>query len=311
VTGRILVLRAAGQLGRVAAEAFRDAGWEVTSLVRPGAAGRAATGTSLIELDALDHAAVADAARGCDIVLHALNVPYTAWSRHALPLAWSAINAAQTADATLMLVGNMYNYGSPLPPLISETTPMRPSSSKGRLSLLIEDGMQEGAERGLRSIILRAGDFLGGGRGSWLDLVIVKDLAGARLTYPGPIDLVHEWAYLPDLALTLVRLAALRERLQPFATFGFPGHAFTGRELTTAIARTAGRGLRVRRMSWWLIHALSPFVPLSRELSEIAYLWQQPHRIDGSRLHAMLGEVPHTPLDQALARTLQELAAPP
>ena len=32
----ILVLGAAGRLGFVAAEAFRDAGWQVKGLVRPG-----------------------------------------------------------------------------------------------------------------------------------------------------------------------------------------------------------------------------------------------------------------------------------
>ncbi len=29
-------------------------------------------------------------------------------------------------------------------------------------------------------------------------------------------------------------------------------------------------------MCWWMIHALSPFVPLPRELSEMAYLWKRP-----------------------------------
>ena len=36
MTGRILVLGAAGRFGYAAADAFRAAGWEVTSLVRPG-----------------------------------------------------------------------------------------------------------------------------------------------------------------------------------------------------------------------------------------------------------------------------------
>ena len=88
---RILVLGAAGRFGYVAAEAFRDAGWKVASLVRPGAAARAPKGTKVVEVDALDHAAVGDAARGADVVLHALNPPYTEWSRLALPLAYSAI----------------------------------------------------------------------------------------------------------------------------------------------------------------------------------------------------------------------------
>jgi nucleoside-diphosphate-sugar epimerase len=307
VTGRILVLGAGGRLGHTAAAAFRDAGWEVMSLVRPGAAKRVPGGTTAIEQDALDQAGVARAARGADVVLHALNPPITAWPRLALPLAHAAIGAAEAAGATLILPGNLYNYGSPLPAVVDEATPMRPTSRKGRLRILIEDRMAEAAERGLRSIVLRAGDFFGSGHGSWLDLVIAKDIGRGRLSYPGPIDLVHEWAYLPDLAAALVRLTAVREQLPPFETFGFPGHAITGRELTTAIARASGRGLAVKRMSWWLIHALRALVPLSRELSEIAYLWNEPHRIDGGKLHAVIGAVPHTPLDVAVARALEDL----
>jgi nucleoside-diphosphate-sugar epimerase len=310
MSSRILVLGAAGRFGRAAAEAFHKAGWEVASLVRPGGADSVAAGTEPVEIDALDHAAVSAAAHGCDVVLHALNPPYTQWSRLALPLAYSAITAAEAAGATLMFPGNLYNYGKGVPAVIDQTTPMRPSSRKGRLRVALEDRIEEAAtERGMRTIIVRAGDFFGSGHGSWLDLVIVKEIGRGRLTYPGPIDLIHPWAYVPDLAATLVRLAGIRARLGPFETFGFSGHSVTGREFTTAIARANGRGLQVKRMSWWLIHALGPLVPLSRELSEMAYLWKEPHRIDGAKLEAAIGTVPHTPLDTAVKRALRELGA--
>jgi nucleoside-diphosphate-sugar epimerase len=305
VTGRILVLGAAGRLGRAAAVAFRDAGWEVVGLARPGAAAQVPAGITAIERDALDATGLAQAAHGCDVVLNAFNAPYSLWPQLALPLAHAAIGAAEAAGATLLFPGNLYNHGSPLPASIDEAMPMRPTSHKGRLRVLIEDRMAEAAERGLRTVVIRTGDFFGGGPGSWFDLVIVKDIARGRLSYPGPIDLVHAWAYLPDLAATMVRLAAMRAALQPFDTFGFAGHAVTGRELTTAIARAYGRGLIVKRMSWWLIHALRRFVPLSRELSEIAYLWNEPHRIDDGKLRSAIGEVPQTPLDVAVARALQ------
>src|SRR5262249_42241445 len=175
------------------------------SLVRPGNAARAPADTEVVEVHALDHAAVGEAARGADVVLHALNPSYTDWSRLALPLAYSAITAAETAGATVLFPGNLYNYGSPLPPLlhpntsppppvIDENPPMRPSSRKGQLRLAIEDRMAEAAERGARIVILRAGDFYGGGRGSWFDLVLAKEIGRGRLTYPGPLDLLHEWA---------------------------------------------------------------------------------------------------------------------
>ena len=109
---RILVLGAAGRLGHAAAESFRDGGWTVASLVRPGRARLAPAGTEIVEFDALDHAAVGKAARGVDVVLHALNPPYTQWSRLALPLAYSAISAAETSAGTLLFAANLYNYGS-------------------------------------------------------------------------------------------------------------------------------------------------------------------------------------------------------
>jgi nucleoside-diphosphate-sugar epimerase len=309
MSSRILILGATGRLGYAAAECFRDAGWNVVSQVRPGHAKLAPPRTRIVEVDGLDHNAVSEAAHRADVVLHALNPNYQHWRTQALPLAYSALAAAERVGATLIFPGNLYNYGSPVPPVIDEATPMRPTSHKGRIRVAIEDRLQEAAEeRGLRVIIVRAGDFFGSGRGSWLDLVIAKDITRLRLTYPGPLDAIHEWAYVPNFASALVRLAGIRDQLAPFATFGFPGHAATGREFTTAVAKVVQNRLQVKRMGWWLVKGLAPFVPLCRELAEIAYLWKEPHRIDGDKLRAAIGDVPHTPLEAAVARAVQDLA---
>jgi len=310
MSGKILVLGAAGRLGYAAAEAFRMAGWTVTSLVRPGAAHRAPRGTKVVEtIDRLDAIA---AARGVDVVLNALNPPFKTWRRMALAHAYSAIEVAETAGATLMFPGNLYNYGACMPSVINETTPMQPTTRKGDIRVEIEQRMQEAAERGVRTIVLRAGDFFGSGRGAWFDLVITKQLARNEVTYPGPLDVVHEWAYVPDLAAAMVRLAEKRDRLRVFETFGFSGHAATGHMLIDAIAKASGRDsrdLRVRQMQWWMIKVLSPFFALPRELSELDYLWKVSHRVAGDKLKAMIGEVPHTPLETAVKRALRELAS--
>src|SRR5262249_9577807 len=181
MSARILVLGAAGRLGQKAAEAFRDAGWIVTSLVRPGGAARAPAHTQVLEINALARAGVGKGVRGADVVLHALTPPYTDWSRLALPLAYSAVAAAETAGATLLFPGNLYNYGSPLPAIIDENTPMRPSSRKGQLRVAIEDRMMEAADRGVRTIVLRTGDFYGGRVGAWVDLVLAQGDRRGRL----------------------------------------------------------------------------------------------------------------------------------
>jgi nucleoside-diphosphate-sugar epimerase len=305
--GQILVLGAAGRLGFAAAEAFRDADWSVKGLVRPDAGWRAPRGIDVIETN--DRAIVVKEARGTDIVLHALNAPYPGWAHHALPLAYSAIEAAEQSGATLMFPGNVYNYGAGMPPVLDETTPMQPTSRKGKLRNEVELRLREASDRGVRVITLRAGDFFGQGRGSWFDLVLTKDLARNRVTYPGPLDVVHEWAYLPDYVGALIRLAALRDTLEPFVTFGFPGHAVTGQEFVSAIAKASGRALKVGHINWWIMRTFGSIWKMGRELSDIGYLWQVPHRIDGSKLAAAIGEVPHTPLDVAVTRSLRDLGA--
>ena len=49
----------------------------------------------------------------------------------------------------------------------------------------IEQRIREACDRGMRAIVLRAGDFFGGGRGSWFDLVIAKDIARQPPDLPG------------------------------------------------------------------------------------------------------------------------------
>ena len=305
----ILVLGAAGRLGFTAAEAFRDAGWSVKGLVRPRRSGFAPRGIEVVEAVTRDEAIAA--ARGCAVVLNAFNPAITEWQRNALSLAFGAVAAAEDNGATLLFPGSVWNYGRDMPPVLDEDTPMRPTMRKGRMRVEIERRMREASDRGMRTIILRAGDFFGAGRGSWLDLVIVKELGRGRITYPGPDDVVHEWAYLPDFVTTLVRLAEMRATFAPFAAFGFPGHAVTGRELVAVIERVMRRTYNVRQMSWWMLKTIGQMVALGRELAELEYLWQVPHRIAGDKLRATIGDMPHTPLERALADSLRELGYRP
>jgi nucleoside-diphosphate-sugar epimerase len=305
---RILVLGAAGQLGRAVAQAFRAAGWSVASLVRGTAGSAIAPGTELIEVDARDAASVIEAARGADVVLNALNVPFTQWATAAMPLAETTIAAAREAGATLVFPGNLYVYGAKIPAIVDEATPVNPTSRKGEIRAAIEERLRAAAEgEGTRVIILRSGDFFGGGSGSYFDRLLVRDIASGRLTYPGPLDVVHEWAYLPDLAQALRRLVEARAALPSFAQFGFPGHAVTGREMAGAISRACGRGFNVSGMPWTMLRLFGTVVPIFRELSEMAYLWSTPHAIDGTRLAAVIGDIPFTPLDSAVSSALLEL----
>jgi nucleoside-diphosphate-sugar epimerase len=166
-------------------------------------------------------------------------------------------------------------------------------------------------------LIVRAGDFFGPrGGSSWLSQGMIRPGAPVRaIREPVIRGAGHAWAYLPDVAETMAALMDREAELEDFAVFHFGGHWFDdGRDFAKAVARVAGDPrIPIRAFPWWAVVALSPVVPLVREMAEMRYLWKEPIRLDNRRLRALLGREPHTPLDEALAETLDGLGclAPP
>jgi nucleoside-diphosphate-sugar epimerase len=307
MTSTVLILGAAGRIGSALATAFADAGWAVRAQARKDlpAALASREGIQLIRADALDPQALRQAAKGVDVIVHALNPPYTEWDRLALPLMDAAIAAARDSGALLMLPGNVYNFGRELPPVLTPSTPERGDVPKA--ALRIESEARMAAAPGLNSVVIRAGDFFGGTeRGSWLDIALTSGLAKGKFVYPGDPALDHAWAYLPDLAKVFVRVAERRAELQGHHRLHFAGHTVTGTAFMAAMESVVGRPLRMAGMPWGLMRLGSPFVPMWREVLTMRYLWQRPHRLDDSSLRELIGTVPHTPLAKALRRTLRE-----
>jgi nucleoside-diphosphate-sugar epimerase len=312
MSSTVLILGAAGRIGRVLAATFAEAGWSVRAQSRkplpPALA--AHQRVQAIRCDALDSSAIRAAAQGVDVVVHALNPPYTEWGRLALPLVDAAIGAARVSGALLILPGNVYNFGRELPPLLTPASPERGDHPKARIRIEVEARMA--AAPGLDSVVIRAGDFFGGaGRGSWFDLVLTSRLKSGRFIYPGPMNVVHAWAYLPDLAQAFVCVAAQRAQLRGHHRLHFAGHTQSGNEMLQALQSLTGRALRSGGLPWGLMRLASPFVPAWREIVVMRYLWQRPHSLDDSALRALVGPLPHTPLPQALGAALAELGLLP
>ena len=309
-----LVLGANGRLGGAAVQAFAAAGWTVLAQARrkPAALPRGATHVAL-PLD--DAAGLATAAAGASVVVYAVNPLYTQWATHALPLFRQGVAVAQRLGATFLLPGNVYNFGEQMPALLSERTPQRASTPKGHIRVAMERELQALAAQGaLRSIVIRAGDFFGSGSGSWMDLAIVKSLRQGKLVYPGPLDVPHAWAYLPDLAQAFVAAASRRDELPACADLPFAGHTLTGAELLAALERAASslglapaRGWRHGGMPWVAMKIGALVVPMWREIVAMSYLWRVPHALDGTALARAVGTLPVTPIDAALRETLLAL----
>ncbi|MBN9253892.1 MULTISPECIES: SDR family oxidoreductase [unclassified Mesorhizobium] len=305
---KIAILGANGRLGRVVGKAFIDAGFDVRAVTRTGKVPAELKGATAVAGDALDRASLIDATEGVDIVFNGLNPIYTDWGK-CLPMAENVMAACRANGALHLFPGTVYNYGSPMPQVITEETPFHPTTEKGRIRCAMEDLFRGEAEAGrVRTIVLRAGDFFGGtGSGSWFDLVVAAKMKKGVYTAPGPADLVHEWAYLPDFAVAFVAVARNLDKLGIYEALNFPGHAVTDLEIMAAAEKALARPLKMTSMPWWVLRAGSPFVPMWREIVSMSYLRFEPHRLVSARLADIIGEIPHTPLDRAVSEALVDL----
>ena len=312
-----LVIGATGGIGGAVADRLLAGGWRVRALHRDPEAARRTSGRPGLEWvkgDAMVEAEVVAAADGVSLVVHGANPPgYKNWAGLQLPMLNAAIAAARAADARLVFPGTVYNYGPDAFPILTEASPQHPVTRKGAIRVRMEQRLTEAAAEDLRVLIVRCGDFIGPKPGNnWLAQGLVKP--GKPVTgvsYPGPLSVPHCWAYLPDVAETMVRLAEDEANLGAYEVFHMRGQTLTGDEMVADLGAAVGRKLAVSRLPWFAIRAMAAFNETMREMLEMRYLWETPVLLDNARLTARLGAEPHTPIVEALTAALVGLGCLP
>ena len=266
MTGTVLILGANGKIGKRAAEAFAAAGWTVRRWQR---------GTDMTA-----------AAMGADVIVNGLNPPgYHDWARLIPQITAQVIAAARASGATVIVPGNIYNFGN-RPGELSEVTPQAAHTRKGRIRVQMEAAYRAAD---VQTIILRAGNFIDpGSKDDVMALLYLRGIAKGQITFCGAPDVMQTYAYVPDWARAAVMLAERRDTLAPFEDVPFPGPAFTGVALQASLEAAMGRKLKGVKFPWLFMRLAAPFWELARELQEMRYLWDMPHTISAAKFARLL-----------------------
>jgi nucleoside-diphosphate-sugar epimerase len=309
----VLIIGIGGGFGEAVARALLLRGWSVRALVRDLAKVERGWPADIrwFEGDALNAMSVATAAKAVDVVVHGANPPmYRNWREWGVPMLANSIAAAEQTGARLVFPGNLYNFGPDAGALIDEGSPQHPLTRKGAIRAEMEAMLRDAVQRGrMRAMVVRAGDFFGGAAtSSWFAKIIVPAKPGASIRYPGRYNVGHAWAYLPDLGEATARLIEIESSLPAWEVVHFGGHWLEpGIEMAEAVRRVFdGRGV-IRAFPWLPFRILSPVSPFLRELLEMRYLWRTPLRLNNMKLVGLIGDEPHTSLDQAVGAAVTAL----
>jgi nucleoside-diphosphate-sugar epimerase len=86
--------------------------------------------------------------------------------------------------------------------VLREDSPQNATSHKGSIRIALEQKLEDAARRGVRSLIVRFGDFFGPKPGNnWFSQgMVTPNRPLTSITYPGKKGVGHSWTYLPTPA---------------------------------------------------------------------------------------------------------------
>ena len=303
---KALIMGITGGFGGHVAQALVEHGWSLRVLMRdPAKLPLQFRSAEVVTGNAAHLDDVRQAAKGVDLMVYAVNPANYQWEGKVLPWLDNAATVAEENRLTMVFPGNVYVFDPADGPEFDERAPLQPVSSKGNMRAAMEERLKLAAQRGAKVIVIRCGDFIGiNAYSTWIQQLVKRNSKGYALYAPGPVQLPHTWAFLPDAAQTVAELVDSKDELHGYNMFHFKGYQVSFNEMAQIIGNTTGRPVALKKFPWWAVRLIAPFSTLFRSLIEMRYLWNNEVNLADDKLRATLGNpVPHTPLAEALVQS--------
>jgi len=303
--GKVALWGANGAIGRSIAGALRAQSRDYRVVGRSREALERTFGADpraeIVTWNPEDPASARAAARDVESIVYLVGVDYTRFELHPIIMQATLDAAVATGVAKMLLIGTVYPYGRAQTATVREDHPRAPHTFKGRMRKNQEDLLLDADRAGrIRGTVLRLPDFYGPGVDkSIIGEVFTAGIAGKTANVIGPIDVRHEFVYVPDVGPVVVRL------IDESRAFGRVWHlagagTTTEREMIERVERELGRPVKVRVAGKTLLRVIGLFNPLMRELVDMNYLMTEPVIMDDSALHELLGSIAKTSYDDSV-----------
>jgi nucleoside-diphosphate-sugar epimerase len=300
---------AAGAAGQSIAHALSAAGRRYRAIGRGEAALKASYGhdalADIVTWNPDDPASIAAAAAGLQTAVYLVGVPYHRFDQHPVLMQKTLAGLRAAGVRRLILIGTVYPYGRARSQPVTESHPREPHTFKGKMRLAQENLVIDAHGRdGLETLVLRLPDFYGPGvERSFLHGVFDGAATGTRAQMVGPIDVPHEFVFMPDVGPVIERLSRTPEAFGRVLHLAGAG-TITQRAIAERAYALAQREPKLMVAGKTTLRIAGLFNPMMRELVEMHYLLTDPVVLDDSALTGLIGPVAKTSYEAGIARSL-------
>jgi len=301
------VVLGTGAIGRAIAEELVRRGESVRMVNRSGKMNEIPTGVELVASDLYNQGEVREVTRGARVVYQSSQPNYHEWVEKFPPLQKSIIDGLSGSDAKLVLVENLYMYGSTKGALIKEDLPHKAHTRKGKVRGEMSKAAFEAHRDGkLRVTAARGSDFFG----AWgLPTAVMGDrtfyplLNGKPAQLIGNIEVPHTHTYIPDFGKALVILGERDEADGQAWHVPNDNPRVTQREMVKMIAEEMGVKPLMNKMGKTMMVIGGLFIPAAKEMIEMMYEFEEPFVVDSSKFEKAFG-MQATPMRDAIKETV-------
>ena len=303
-----VVFGANGALGSAIVRALVADGVPVRSVVDDEDEAREVLppGTAIVHGDATDPDGARRACRGATIIYHCVNVAQVQWLELMPHMHEVIIQAARESRALVVFPGNVMGYGPFQQLPAKEDRPLAAESQKGRLRNAMDQRLMKAHEEGeISAVIPRFPDLYGPNvTNPQMSPLFRSAISGKTGTWPGRLDVPHDFLYVDDAARACVLLASTPDTHGEVWHLPGPG-PLTGRLFIEMVFEAGGNRPKPRALGRTLFRFFGALIPNAGEMNEILYLYEEPMLLDGSKFSAAFPSFTYTLHREGIRRTLE------
>jgi nucleoside-diphosphate-sugar epimerase len=263
----------------------------------------------LMPADLLDAKKVQKAVKGSEVVYVTVGFPYytKVWQDCWPKFIKNVIDACKEFNAKLVFFDNMYMYDPKYLNHMTEETPIKPPSKKGKVRAEVAQMIMDEVKSGtLTALIARSADFYGPGikSSSMMNETIIKPLRiGGKANLLGSVHSKHSYTFTPDAGKATALLGNTADSYNQVWHLPTAAEPFSGAQWAWLIASELGVKPRYHRVNRYMIWILGFMNPVMKEILEMFYQNQSDYIFDSSKFEKRFGINP-TPYHIGIKETI-------
>jgi len=249
-------------------------------------------GDQLVEADLTDAEQTDQAVQGSEVVYLTVGLPYDlkVWQRKWPVMMQNVLNACERFESKLVFFDNMYMYDPDHIGHMTEETPIKPGSEKGKVRAELARMLLDRAERGeIEALIARSADFYGPSikDTSILTEMVVNPLSeGKKANWLGSSKYKHSFTYTPDAGKATALLGNNPEAYNQVWHLPTASNPPTGKQWIEMIAVKMEVEPRYRTVPKFMVRIMGLFSPVMRNMVEMMYQYDRDYVFDSTKFES-------------------------